>query len=291
MFVPVRPRALLRLLTLLAAMAAAAFSVGILPFEASSSSAATQPQPPHMDLTAASVLTMNKFMYLPLVAGGYGPNVCQPIASESYGTLNVNGPPTDRPAEQHADLNLGWRTYTPTVATLGLVDIAGPIDNGAPQFPGFFGDNRTPQFSSAAQVYNWSWICNCRTTPITQPPVTLLGMATTPGEIIHTPDSGYRIGSGYEVLVLYAAPTRITLKYTNEDNVIQGYTIHVENLCVEPGLLALYQSSNSNGRGKLPALQAGQGFGRASGSEIGVAIQDSGAWMEPRSRKDWWHGR
>jgi len=284
MFVPVRPRALLRLLTLLAAMAAAAFSVGILPFEASSSSAATQPQPPHMDLTAASVLTMNKFMYLPLVAGGYGPNVCQPIASESYGTLNVNGPPTDRPAEQHADLNLGWRTYTPTVATLGLVDIAGPIDNGAPQFPGFFGDNRTPQFSSAAQVYNWSWICNCRTTPITQPPVTLLGMATTPGEIIHTPDSGYRIGSGYEVLVLYAAPTRITLKYTNEDNVIQGYTIHV-------GLLALYQSSNSNGRGKLPALQAGQGFGRASGSEIGVAIQDSGAWMEPRSRKDWWHGR
>ena len=116
-------------------------------------------------------------------------------------------------------------------------------------------------------------------------------MATTPGEIIHTPNSGYSIGSGYEVLVLYAAPTRITLKFTREDNVIQGYTIHVENVCVEPRLLALYQTSNTNGRGVLPALQSGQGLGRASGAEIAAAIQDAGMWMEPRSRKDWWQGR
>ena len=291
MAVPVRPRALLRVLTMLAAVAAAAFMVGMAPFVAASSSAATSPHPPHLDLTAASVVTMNKYIYLPLVAGGSGSVACQPIAGESYSTLNVNGPPTDRPADQHADLNLGWRTYTPTVATLGLIDLGGPADSGAPQFAGLFGDSRTPQFSSAAQVYNWSWTCNCRTTPITQPPLTLLGMTTIPGEIIHTPDSGYRIGSGYEVLVLYAAPTRITLKYTRDDNVIQGYTIHVENICVEPRLLALYQSSNSNGRGQLPALQAGQAFGTAGGAEIEIAIQDSGAWLEPRSRKDWWHGR
>src|SRR5205085_209273 len=152
---------------------------------------------------------------------------CQPIATESYTTLSVSPPPTDRPAEQHGDLNLGWRGYTPTLATLTLVDLGGPTDSSAPQFPGFFGDNRTPQFSSAAQVYNWSWACNCRTTPITNPPVTVLGMTTSGGEIIHTPPSGYSIGSGFEVLVLYAAASRITLKYTRDDNVIQGYTIHV----------------------------------------------------------------
>jgi hypothetical protein len=291
MSVPVRLRALPRVLFLPAALVAATLLADLMPFGAAPIGAAAPPTPPHMELSAASGVTMNQFVFLPMLAGGSGTIACQSIPSESYGTLSVNGPPTDRPAEQHADLNLGWRTYTPTAATLGLVDIGGPTDGNAPQFPGLFGDNRTPQFSSAAQVYNWDWGCNCRTTPITHPPVTLLGMATTPGEIIHTPNSGYSIGSGYEVLVLYAAPTRITLKFTREDNVIQGYTIHVENVCVEPRLLALYQTSNTNGRGVLPALQSGQGLGRASGAEIAAAIQDAGMWMEPRSRKDWWQGR
>jgi hypothetical protein len=89
-------------------------------------------------------------------------------------------------------------------------------------------------------------------------------------------------------LVLYASTNRITIKYTNNDNVEQGYTLHVENVCVEPRLLALYQALNSAGRGRLPALRAGQAFGRALGSEIGVAIRDYGTFMDPRSRKDWW---
>jgi hypothetical protein len=292
MFANVRASAALRVFSAVVVAAAALVGVaGLLPSAAASTRAATPPAAPPFDVTAQAVVTLDKFIYLPFLSSAAASNACQPITTESYGTLSVNPPPTDRPAEQHADLNLGWRTYTPTIATLGLVNIGGPADSAAPQFPGLFGDNRTPQFSSSAQVYNWSWACNCRTTPITQPPVTLLGMVTAPGEIIHAPDSGYRIGSGYEVLVLYAAPTRITLKYTREDNVIQGYTIHLENVCVEPNLLALYQTSNSNGRGQLPALRAGQGFGRASGAEIAVAIQDSGAWLEPRSRKDWWQGR
>jgi len=48
---------------------------------------------------------------------------------------------------------------------------------------------------------------------------------------------------------------------------------------------------NDAGRGHLPALRAGQAFGRARGDEIGGVIRDNGAFMDPRSRKDWWQGR
>ncbi len=157
--------------------------------------------------------------------------------------------------------------------------------------PGLFADNRTATFSNVYQVYGWDWECNCRGPLVTYPEVTMAGLAVTPGETIHVPDSGYSIGGGYEVLVLYATPDRITLKYTPDDHVIWGYTLHVENICVEPRLLALYQSWNDAGRGHLPALRAGQAFGRARGDEIGVVIRDRGAFMDPRSRKDWWQGR
>lgn len=238
---------------------------------------------------------------------------CQPIQAASYSAISVLPPPTDRPAEQHADLNLALRGYAPTTGALGLVDINGPTDPGAPQLPGLFADHRTGSFAAVHRVYDWNWTCNCRGNPLTNPPVTLAQLWTSPGETIHVPDSGYNIGSqpagdaawtgpaviadteqpndGYEVLVLYAADSRITLKYTRNDNVVHGFTLHLENLCVEPRLLSLYRQANAAGRGHLPALRAGQAFARARGSTIGVAIRDSGTFMDPRSRKDWWRGR
>ncbi len=237
-------------------------------------------------IRSSDVLTT--YVYLPFIARA---NVCQPIPGESYGDFPVNGDPTDPPAEEHPDLNLALRGYELTDAYKGLVDYSGGSDPNAPQLPGLFADNRTATFSNVYQVYGWDWECNCRGSLITDWDVTLAGLAVTPGETIHVPDSGYTIGGGYEVLVLYATSDRITLKYTPDDHVIEGYTLHVENICVEPRLLALYQSWNDAGRGRLPALRAGQAFGRARGSEIGVVIRDSGAFMDPRSRKDWWQGR
>jgi len=112
-----------------------------------------------------------------------------------------------------------------------------------------------------------------------------------PGESLHLPDRlGGDVGEGYKALVLYASAQRLTLKYTREDNVIAGYTLHVENVDVDPILLALYQRLNNEGRHELPALRAGQAFGRASGDRVGLTIRDTGAFMDPRSRKDWWHG-
>ena len=71
---------------------------------------------------------------------------------------------------------------------------------------------------------------------------------------------------------------------------MRGYTIHVENVCVEPDLVALYREGDDKGRTELPALAAGQAFGVALGHEIRVAIRDVGSFMDPRSRKDWWVG-
>lgn len=245
-------------------------------------------QPVTAEVESSQVVTWS--VYLPFVVRA-GTEGCQPIPGEDYGTLDVEGPPTDRPAEEHADLNLALRGYEVTDAFLGLVDYGGGSDPKAPQLRGLFADHRVPAFTTVYQVYDWDWGCNCRGPLLTQYEVTLAGMGVAPGETIHVPSSGYEIGGGYEVLVLYATETRITLKYTPNDNVVHGYTLHLENVCVEPSLLALYQQWNAAGRGRLPALEAGQAFSRARGGEIGVAIRDVGTFLDPRSQKDWWQGR
>lgn len=226
---------------------------------------------------------------LPLVLAQ--PVGCLPVGGPGFALLTVEPPPTDRPAEQHADLNLALRSYMVTDGYRGLVDYNGPADPLAPQLPGLFADHRTGTFAALYRVYDWDWSCNCRGGPLASPAVTLVDLATTSGETIHVPDSGYTIGSGYEVLVLYAADDRITLKYTRNDNVVSGFTLHLEHLCVDPDLLQLYRSANAAGRSQLPALRSGQAFGRAVGRAVGVAIRDSGTFMDPRSRKDWWKGR
>ena len=225
--------------------------------------------------------------YLPLVARPIGS--CAPTG-QSYGTLEPFDP-ADGDVSQHPDVNLAIRGYVRTTASLNLVDYAGSIDPAAPQLYTLFDNQRTPIFNAAYQVYRWDWTCNCRGGPITKWAVTLLGMRTTPGEIIHLPVAGYDVGGGYGAMVLYAEPTRLTLKYTREDNVVAGYTLHLENICVDANLLALYRQLNAAGRSELPALWPGQPLGRAPSSEIDAAIRDSGSFLDPRSRKDWWQGR
>jgi hypothetical protein len=227
-------------------------------------------------------------VFLPLFLSPAPPAINCHVPGTSYSSFPVIPPPTDRPAAQHADLNLALRGYNPTTAALTLQDYGGDTDPGAPQLDTLFANQRLPNFSRAFQVRHWDWNCNCRAGLITDPNVTHLGLTVAYGEVIHVPDSGYNIGGGNDALVLYASESRITLKYTGEDNVIQGYTIHIENICVEPDLLALYRSWNDAGRSELPALAGGQALGRAYGNEIGVSVRDNGTFLDPRSRKDWW---
>ncbi len=216
---------------------------------------------------------------------------CAPIAGQNYGTLPIVGPPTDRPADKHGDINLALRGYEKTGAKAGLIDMSGPTDHRAPQLASLFADKRTPEITTVYRVNNWDWGRNARGNPVTDFEVSLVGMKVAPGEVIGVPKADYDIGQGYQVLVLYASQERITLKYTGEDSVVSGYAIHIDGVCVEPGLLALYEKMNAAGRRQLPALRAEQPLGRARGTEIQVAIRDTGRFMDPRVRKDWWRGR
>jgi len=218
-------------------------------------------------------------------------DVCAPIPGEAYGILTITSAPTDPPAESHADLNLSVRGYAPTDADRALIDLAGGADPGAPQLRWLFGDRRTPAITGVYQVYGWDWGVNAIGPLMGDPEVSLLGLQTTPGEIISLPNGGGDLGEGYHALVLYASQDRITLKYTRDDNVVAGYTLHIENVCVEPTLLALYQQMNDAERGALPALRSGQPLGRATGSEIGIAVRDNGSFLDPRSSQDWWSGQ
>ena len=44
-----------------------------------------------------------------------------------------------------------------------------------------------------------------------------------------------------EVLVIFADEDSIALRYTREDSSASaGYTVHIDNICTDPNLLALY---------------------------------------------------
>jgi hypothetical protein len=129
-------------------------------------------------------------------------------------------------------------------------------------------------------------------------PYRLLGIATTVGTEIKAPlrpgagpVASYGGGTFYS-MVVYATASQITIVYHSWDKIINGsnlgYGVHITNFCVDPNLLALYNQLNAAGRSYLPGLLSNQPVGVANGTEVDVAIQDSGTFMDPRAYKDWW---
>ncbi|MHB1357933.1 MAG: hypothetical protein ACYCZF_18335, partial [Anaerolineae bacterium] len=205
-----------------------------------------------------------------------------------------------RPDYAHADLNLEMRGWVQVNEYLGLWDYSGDTHEHAPRLAELFLPNRVPTFLTAYRVYDWQWEDLPKTGYPTYPIlridafVSLVRMQTATDEIIYLPG---RVGPIYEhggrtyyAQVLYATSDQITLKYTREGNVKYGYTVHIENIWVDPELVAVYVTCNLLGRHDLPALTHNQPFGRAKAGGILVAIRDNGTFMDPRSRKDWWPG-
>jgi hypothetical protein len=252
-------------------------------------------------------------LFLPLVrATGAG---CGSASNNQYSAGPVYQWDTDnpvRPASQHADKNIALRGYSANPgANLRLVDLDSDDPTTPPQLATLFKPHRVPAFSAGYRNYHWNWAPSpspgTRGSLNTDWPVTVLGMRTTAGEPLHVPQSGYNIGGGMAVVVLYADADTVALKFGREDSVApHGYVLHVDNICTDPNLLSLYQQLNAPDGPRytfyagtpdwktdyyLPNLAAGQVFGQARDGEIRVAIVDSGSWMDVRSCNEWWQIR
>ncbi len=253
--------------------------------------------------------------YLPLLMRNLGYR-CPPSSDNQYtgGTIyQVELDNPVRPAHAHADKNIELRGYTLNTdpgLQRELVDYGSGDPIQVPQLATLFDPYRVPNLSEFSQVHQWNWASSpapgTRGDAITNPPVTALGLQTTPGETLYVPTSGYDIGGGMEVMVLFADEDTVALKYTRDDSAgSPGYTVHVDKICTDPNLLALYETLDDASGSRyvyvepenrpyfydLPNLSAGQPIGVASGEQVVVAITDTGAILDPRSCNDWWQIR
>jgi hypothetical protein len=230
----------------------------------------------------------NQHIYMPVTVGGSSTGCDLP--QDNFASLSVTASPQTGDLQTDEDVNLAYRGWAPTTAAHQLVDLGPVWDKKAPQFPSMFADRRTARISSVYQRYRWDPTCDCPKDTYSPWDVTVLGLAVKPGETIYTPDSKYDIGGGYEYQVMFASNTGITL-YIGRDDDFNGYVVHIEDICVDRDLLHKYQKLDDAGRRSLPALRGHQAFARALGAEIKVAVRDTGHFLDPRSRNDWWQGR
>lgn len=241
------------------------------------------------DATAPGATIPDGTLYLPYVIRS-APVEPPPV----YSSIPVLGEPVERPPSINGDLNLALRGYISTTATLTLIDLDGPTDTDPPQLAGIFNHQRLPAFEAAHRVRDWDWSCGengCPGEPIAEPPVTLIALDAAPGEAVTIPTRNAEIhGGGFRAMVLYATADRLTLTYTREDTPAIGYLVHLDGIAVEETLLQLYNQLDTAGRSRLPALRNGERVGRATNVGVKVAIRDTGSFMDPRSRKDWWQG-
>ena len=266
-------------------------------------------------------LDLTPFLFIPLVAKYPTPAfACPTTSSNSYVEQPVFQTETDnppRPAYNHADKNLqdlrGYQAAPPGNAkSFNVLTISTPDSQMPPQFGSIFNPARIPVFSQVYQINNWNWANSpapgTRGTPVTNPPVTALGLQTTQGETLHAPTHARTLSDGLgqgSSVVIFADADSIALHMEPSDTSATGYTVHIINLCTDPNLLALYNTLDSptgprytqyNDPGtlhyNLPGLHAGDVIGVARDTEIVVSIVDTGTTQDPRvcstTQFDWW---
>jgi len=227
------------------------------------------------------------------------PSGCPVASGNTYDLVPFDGPAYKNNAltDENADLRLSVLGYAFSDAPLTLVDYNGATDPDAPKLHGLFEPNRVPSFVAAYQHYGWAW--NEAGGPPYgaangingEWPASVMDFGAAPGEAVYAPERGPVIwANGIVAMVLFASERELTLAYTRQDSVTMGYVVHLLNLCVDANLVAQYRAQLSEGRratGQLPGVRNNQMVGTALGPVI-VAIRDRGAFLDPRSRKDWW---
>lgn len=216
---------------------------------------------------------------------------CPTISSESYDSWGLN--PPDLTANTNPDTNVFLRGYAETDGELKLITYGYPAgeppDPDAPQLNSILGNG--PQFLHLYKIHKWDWANKKPSSEYeTYAPVSVLGLYAKPGQILHTPSSGakYTIGAGYKAMLIYADEKSVAINWTGDDDATVGYAAHINGICVDTNLVALYKQLNNEGRRKMPVLKDGQKIGTAKTNEVKIAIRDSGTFHDPRSRLDWW---
>ncbi len=205
------------------------------------------------------------------------------------------------PAAFDQDINIELRQFISVPATPNIIDFVHDTAP-APQLCALFPNSQIPAFTALYAVGITSTpagIDNSKS--VEQSPPHMTGFQTPPGQGLYTPPipSAYGYidsdeqGHNYSALVLYAGTDAngvgsLVLKYTLDDNVIFGYTIHLLGVNIDPSLQQLYNQADSSGRWYLPALTGGQVIGASSGQEFWTVIRDTGAFLDPRWYRDWW---
>lgn len=234
----------------------------------------------------------------PRAAAAVAPG-CSPVSSASFDLVPIEGPAYKNNAltDENPDLRLSILGYVPANAPLILVEYDGATDSDPPKLYGLFAPARPPTIVGVYQRRDWAWN-DAGEPPYGWPggpnndwPASVIEVSAVPGEAIYIPTRYPAIWTnGIVAMVLYAGARELTLAYTRQDSVTAGYVIHLLNFCVDANLVAQYQAQMSAGRratGMLPGVRNDQPIGVSLGPLI-VAVRDRGAFLDPRSRKDWW---
>jgi hypothetical protein len=237
-------------------------------------------------------------VYLPLVSK---PDTCPDVSINQYALATVQEGyyKDNRLTDENADFRLSVLGYEPVQAPLERVEYGGPTDANAPNFYNIFKPRREIAFAAAYKRRDWNWN-ESAPPPYGTPgglnndwPVSVLDLVATQGEGIYIPRRNVSITSAglFSAMVLYADDDELTLHYGNRDVVDSGYVVYLTNFCVDPSLVSLYRAQLSEGKratGQLPMLTNDQIVGTAKQNFVTVAVRDSGPFLDPRSRKDWW---
>ncbi len=222
---------------------------------------------------------------------------CPTTSSQSYSSMAAEHNASDLligPPDQSPEINLRLRGFVEVNEGTGFVgrhgDMYGLDDQMPPQISSLFG-GASPKIIKTYRIYEWDFNSNKSGAPNTATPnfkVHMIGLGATPGQPLLGLRAGRSIGGGNVFMVLYATKTDIVFTHSTGDTLMGGYLFYFLDICVDPNLLAAYESANASGRGSLPVIATGQVFGYARNTDVKVSIRDTMSFMDERYNEDWW---
>ncbi len=234
----------------------------------------------------------------PTPTPGDGGNLnCPTTSTQTYSSLRVgiyNHNKLKPPLENHPEVNLRLRGWGEVNESKELQSRNGNWDGlddkMPPQFSSLY-NGPVPQIAKTYVVYEWDFENNKSLAPQVATPnfkVHMIGFSANEGQALHGLKAGRTIDGTNVFLVLYATKNDILFTHSNEDNIEDGYLFYFVDFCVDPNLLAQYNSDSAGGRRQLPVIRTGQVFGYAGNTDPKAAVRDSFSFVDPRAKEDWW---